>query len=182
VASDRGEEGFVGVVLDTEFLAGFFDHLGQSGVMDVADLVEQVVLDLEVQAAEEPAEKPVASGKIDGGLDLMDGPFGLHAFGAAFDGDGDWEIGLFDAVSELEYDAEDYAGDEGCEGVDAEDGPPVVEEHGDAEGHGEEDDLSADEHEEVFAFGAGDFVAADVSGGDLLEVVNEVPFDGEKSV
>ena len=99
-----------------------------------------------------------------------------------FDGDGDGELGFFDTVSELEDDAEDYAADESGEGVDGQDGPPAMEEHGDAEGHGEEDDLAGDEHEEVFALGAGDFVAADVAGGNLLKIVHQMPFDGEESV
>lgn len=45
----------MGGVSYAELFAGFFYYLAQGGVMDVADSVEQVVFDLEIQAAQEPA-------------------------------------------------------------------------------------------------------------------------------
>src|SRR5438445_2333298 len=43
-------------------------------VVDVADLRKQVVLDLEVQAAEEPRDGPAGPGEVRRRLRLVDGP------------------------------------------------------------------------------------------------------------
>src|SRR6266516_7835234 len=98
----------------------------------------------------------------------MDGPVGLHDFAAVgvAGRDGRGEVRFFHDVGELEDDAEDQAADEGGEGVNAQNGPPGVEQHGDGEGHGEEGDFAGDEDEQVVAAWAGDFVSADASDGD----------------
>src|SRR6476620_2270168 len=106
------------------------------------------MLDLEIESAEEPAEDAAAAGEIDGGLHLVDGPVGFHSC-AALNRDG--EIGLADAVGELEHHAEDYAADERGYCIDAQHRPDRVQQDGDAEVDGEERDLAADEDEQVLA-------------------------------
>jgi len=39
--------------------------------VDVTDPAEQVVFDLKIEAAQAPAEHPVAAGEVDGGADLV---------------------------------------------------------------------------------------------------------------
>ena len=49
--------------------------------MHVADAREQVVLDLEIQAAEEPAQHAVAAGEVHRRLHLVNRPVVLEAVG-----------------------------------------------------------------------------------------------------
>ncbi|MEK6608299.1 MAG: hypothetical protein AABZ30_11605 [Myxococcota bacterium] len=63
--------------------------------MDVADLREQVVLDLEVQAPEVPGQEAALAREVDGGRDLMLGPCALDAIRP---GRKLREVRLFDAL------------------------------------------------------------------------------------
>src|SRR5688572_29709527 len=56
VRCNPGEECLVRVVLDPEFPARLLNQLADPRVVDVTDAREEVVLDLEIQSAEEPAE------------------------------------------------------------------------------------------------------------------------------
>lgn len=85
-------------------------------------------------------------------------------------------------MGKLEDYAEGDSADEGGQGVDAYNGPEGVEEHGDHKGDAEENDFASDEDGEVFAFGAGNFVAPDFAYGHVLEIIVEVPFDGEEAI
>src|SRR5947208_6618773 len=50
---ERAPETFVRRVADAEFSAGVFDDFGKRGIVDVADLGEQMMLHLEIEPAEE---------------------------------------------------------------------------------------------------------------------------------
>ncbi len=50
--------------------------------MDVADLGEQVMLDLEVETTEVPGQQAVSRSEVDGGLNLMDSPGARHLIGS----------------------------------------------------------------------------------------------------
>jgi len=67
VGSERAAVGIVRGVAEAEFGAGAFDEWGQRGVVNVADLREQVVLDLKVQPAGVPAEQAIAAAEVDRG-------------------------------------------------------------------------------------------------------------------
>ena len=109
---DGGEEALLGGVADAEIVADFLDHLRQCRIMNVADAVEEVMFNLEIQPAQKPAEQPVAAGKIDGGQHLVDGPIGVHALAAVGCGNGFGEGGVFDTMGKLEDHAHDHAADE----------------------------------------------------------------------
>src|SRR5439155_22522379 len=96
--------------------------------------------------------------------------------------DGDGEVGLLDAVGELKDDAERHAAGERRQRVYPEHRPPGVQQHGDAEGDREEHDFAGDEYDQVLALGPRDRVAADAAHRDVVEVVEEVPLDGEETV
>ena len=98
--------------LDAELLARLLDHFGEGWVVDVADFVEQVMLDLEIQPAEEPA-KTVPAGKVHRGLDLVYRP--LRRSIVPSPGHGDREVGLVHAMGQLEDHAQHNAADEGGE-------------------------------------------------------------------
>jgi hypothetical protein len=65
-------------VFHTEFSARFFDQSRDRGVIDVADTREEVVLNLEVQAAQQPTFHSAAAREVDSGFDLMYGPGVFH--------------------------------------------------------------------------------------------------------
>src|SRR2546421_12528208 len=76
---DRGKEGPMLGVFHAELTAHFLNHLRKGRIVDVADLVEQMMLDLEIQASQEPAEDRIAAGEIYRGLHLVDRPFVLDS-------------------------------------------------------------------------------------------------------
>src|SRR2546423_13435269 len=112
---DGAEETLVGGVADAELFAGLFDQLAQRWIVNVADAMKQVMLDLEIQSAQEPAQHGIAAGEIDSGLNLVHGPVGFHFPVGA----GKRKIGLFDTVRQLKDDAEDNATAERGEEIDA---------------------------------------------------------------
>src|SRR5258705_11139116 len=61
-------------VYDAKVSTRLFHQSRNRRVVDVADPRKQVVLDLEVQTAEEPRRDPARPSEVDGGLHLMDGP------------------------------------------------------------------------------------------------------------
>src|ERR1044072_9025724 len=78
VGCQRDEERSVLGVADAEFLAGTLDQFRQVGIVNVANAVEEVMLDLEVQSADEPGKKTIPSREIDRRLKLVDRPVGIH--------------------------------------------------------------------------------------------------------
>jgi hypothetical protein len=64
VRRDAGEERLVGRVAHAELAARLLHHLRQRRVVHVADAVEQVVLDLKIQATKEPAKDTVLRGEV----------------------------------------------------------------------------------------------------------------------
>src|SRR5438093_1528196 len=56
VRCDGAEETLVGGVPHAEFFAGLFDQLAERRIVNVADAMKQVMLDLEIQSAQEPAQ------------------------------------------------------------------------------------------------------------------------------
>src|SRR5579864_1180807 len=95
-----GQERTVRRIPDTELPASFFDNLGQRWVMHVTYAREKMMLNLEVESAQQPAENPARAAKVHGGLDLMHVPRMLHALGVRR-----WQgiLGLFHAMGQLEY-------------------------------------------------------------------------------
>ncbi len=173
------EEGGVDVVGDVIPFAGAGDELGDFGVVEVRDVGEEVVFGLEVEAAEVPGEDFGFGGEVDGGLHLVNGPGFFHVAGGHV---GEGVGGIIDDVGELEDGGHDQAGDAHGDEVPGEDGERAVEEAGEADGEGHEDDFAEDEGDEVKTFGAVDRVIADAGANDVAEVIDEVPFDGDDGV
>ena len=61
--SQRAEEGSLGGIAHAELVAGLFHHFGDSHVICVANPAEEMMLDLEIQPAEEPAHHRVCDAK-----------------------------------------------------------------------------------------------------------------------
>src|SRR5882757_4949003 len=134
--ADVGGDGFghgaVFEVLDVAFEADLLHDLADLGVVDVRDAREEVVLDLEVEAADQPCDQLAAGGEVGGGGDLVDGVLLRQEVAG---GVGEGEVGVLDGVGELEDDGEGEAGGHG---------------HGDEAGEpGQEADaVNGDRHED----------------------------------
>lgn len=96
-------------ILDTVFLAGAFDDLADGRIVYMGDLGKQVVFDLEIEAADQPANQLILGSKIGRRLDLVNGPFIFHLTRGLIR---QREMGMLDRVSELEDDTQYETGHE----------------------------------------------------------------------
>src|SRR6185437_131175 len=88
------------VIGEAKELALLPHYFAQGCIVDMADLGEEVMLDLEIQATHQPGNDPVTGGKVGGGPDLMDGPFGTYDLVRSI---GHIERSLFDDMRQLKY-------------------------------------------------------------------------------
>src|SRR5437016_14192948 len=103
---------------------------------------EEVMLNLEVEAAQIPSQKAIVSREVDRGQDLVGGPSFGQPFGSC---QRLGEIRFLHAVGKLEDDAEDDTDHERGPRVIKDHDPPRVKQHWDQERPAEEKDLAADE-------------------------------------
>src|SRR5688572_20266230 len=103
--------------------AGVFHQPRNARVMDMRNLGEQVMLDLEVQAAQIPSENAIIAIKVDGGLNLMHSPVVGNLAGGLI---GQGELGFFNHVRQLKHDADENAVDPEGNSVEQEDDPQRV--------------------------------------------------------
>ena len=99
------ETGFE-VIVVAVFTSGLFYDGGDVAVMNMADIWEEVVLDLEIESAYVPVEEAVMPCEVGCGAQFVHGPF-------AFDGvsiNGHGLFGAFHNVSHLKYGTKDSAG------------------------------------------------------------------------
>jgi hypothetical protein len=78
--------------------------LADSGIVYVGDLREEVVLDLEIQAAYQPAYQFVTGGEVGGCFDLVRREFVGQFIGLDIS---QRKLGMFYRMRELEHDAQD---------------------------------------------------------------------------
>src|SRR5438132_58944 len=110
--------------------------------MNVADAREEMMLNLEIQAAKKPAEDAASTSKIDGRLNLVNGPVGLHAFTALSVRHRHGKFSFFDAVRQLEYNAEHDTADECGDRINSQHRQHRMQQHRDGKRQREEDDFS----------------------------------------
>src|SRR5688500_9681323 len=67
-----------GVILDIEFVTGFYNEPVDGGIMHMAQPWKQVVLYLEGKTAQEPGDHPIVRSKIGGGIHLENRPLLLY--------------------------------------------------------------------------------------------------------
>ena len=99
-------------VLDIDqpiFLAGLPDDLADRRIMDVRYFWEKMMLDLEIQAAYQPANHGIPGSKIGSRTDLVDRPLVFHLPG---DDICRREGRILDRMGQLKDHAEDKAGDQ----------------------------------------------------------------------
>ena len=69
--TQRAAKGWLLVIGKAEFPGGLPHNPGYFLVMNVADIGEQVMLNLEVQPSDKPGKPPVARREVAGGVQLM---------------------------------------------------------------------------------------------------------------
>jgi hypothetical protein len=150
--------------------AFLLDDPRQRRVVHVAHLREEVVLHLEVEPAEVPAEQPVPAREVHRGRDLMRRPVADRQGGPAV-----VEVGLADAVGELERHGERQAQRRDGHGRERVDAPRRVEDEREDHRPPEEDGLSQEQRDDVPRARPRDAVPADAPGDEPVEVVHEPP-------
>lgn len=75
---DGAQKGWQYMIRQVEFLSGFLYDFGKGGIMYVADLRKQVVLDLIIQATDKPGSDHAVGAKISGIAHLMFRPAMFH--------------------------------------------------------------------------------------------------------
>lgn len=145
----------------------------------MADLGEEVVLDLIVQSAEQPGQHSAALSEVDRRSHLMHRPGMFHAASIAYR---QRKRRLLITMGKLKDHAQNNAGNQHDQAVEEQDHPPLVEEHGDHESEREEDNLADDEDDQIPALGAGVTVLADLAGDVRLEVVEQMPLKQNKPI
>ena len=85
-------------------------------------------------------------------------------------------------MRQLKDDAERHALNQRCREVEQQYGPQRVAEQRDRQRQREEDRLAAEENREVPSFGRANSASADPAGGQVAEVVVELPLHGQKAV
>src|SRR4051812_38412048 len=97
-------------IANAKLAAVLLHDLGDRWVVHVRNLREEVVFDLEVEAAEIPRQDSALLREVDRRLDLVDGPFAMNAIRGSIH---DREGGRLDAVGELKHYAHRHAEGEG---------------------------------------------------------------------
>ena len=167
------------LVPDAVSLADLLHDWCEARVVRVADLCKQVVLDLEVQAAHVPRHKPVSRCEVHGRLDLVARPLDLA--GVRHLGDAR-ELGLLDAVCELERECQDEREDERRDEERQRDLPDRMEEQRNADRPRQEDELADPEAGELASTGPREWRVLDAPDLELHEVTDDLPFNCEEPV
>ena len=145
--------------------------------MDVADLREQMVFDLIVQTTDEPRQQSIPWSEVDRRFDLMSGERIVNA--SVFR---HGKRHAFDAVSDLEHNAECNALEEGDPEVRDKNVPRWMEHHRDHEREDQEDQLPAEEYSQIPAFGSRNRMNADATSEVIAEVIIKLPLDRDESI
>ena len=166
-------------VFDPELSTGLFHEFRDRGIIDVAEPGEEVVLDLEIQAADEPCDNSAPPGEVHGGLRLMDGPRVLDAPSIL---PGQRKLRLFHAMCDLKHHTQGHTRHQPGYPVVEQDDPDGVEQQRDPEGHGEKDRFAGDEDHQLPALRARERLVADATADELSEIIKKLPLDGQQSV
>ena len=133
-----------------------------------------MVLDLEVQPADEPAKQPVPVGKIHSCFDLMHRPGGFHPSGVW---PGQRKSRVLHTMPQLKYHAKHLALHERRYHPKQEHDPNGVQRQGDRECQREENHFAPDEDRQVPTPRPRQPVPAGPAGKHVPEVVVDLPLD-----
>jgi len=103
-------------VADPELGAGLLHDIRDARIVNVADTRKQVVLDLEVETTDVPAQEAVGPPEIDRGFDLVYSPGPRHSLDVGCER---WKFRLLDAVRQLKYQDQDETQERGGDSVES---------------------------------------------------------------
>src|SRR5579872_3911755 len=92
----------INVIRKAEELALLPHYFAEGCIMNMADLREEVMLYLEVQATYKPGNYLVPGSKVGSGPDLVDGPFGINKLMRSASA-GHIEFGFFNHMRQLKH-------------------------------------------------------------------------------
>ncbi len=137
------------------------------------------MLDLKIQATKEPAFDCTASSEVHGGFDLMDRPGIFHRAGILVR---HWEVGLFNAMSQLKDNANDHSGKTGYQNVEQEHHPEGMDQKRQAKSQCEEQRFTADKSDKFPPFRPRHACESDPAKDHISEIIVEIPLDDIQSV
>src|SRR5436190_19871416 len=137
------------------------------------------MFDLKIQATEEPTLDLAAPSEIHSGFDLMDGPGIFHRAGVLL---GQWELGLFNAMSKLKHNADNHARKRDRQNVEEEHHPEGTDQKRQAKSQCEKQRFTTDKPGEFPPFRPRHSRGPDPAKGYITEIIVEVPLDYIQSV
>src|SRR5688572_25968901 len=147
--------------------------------MDVTYAREKVMFDLKIQTTQEPTHNSTTSREIHSGFDLMDRPGIFHRAGVLLR---QRELGLFNAMSKLKYNADNHARESGYQNVKQEHHPERMEQKRQSKSQCHEQGFTADKPDEFPPFRPGHSRGSDPAKDHVTEIIVQMPLDDVQSV
>ena len=137
------------------------------------------MFDLEIQTTQEPALDSTAPSEIHSVFDLMNRPGIFHLAGVRL-----WqgELGLFNAMSELKYNADNHARKTGYQNVKHEHYPKGMDQQRQAKSQRQEQHFTGDKPDEFPLFRPGHARGSDPAKKHVAEIIVQMPLDDIESV
>jgi hypothetical protein len=137
------------------------------------------MFDLKIQTTQKPTLDPTASGEIHSGFDLMDRPGIFHRAGVLFR---QWELRLFNAMSQLKHDTDNHARKPDYQNVEQEHYPEGMDQERQSKSQCHDQHFTANKPDEFPPFRPGHSRRSDPAKDYVTEIVIEMPLDHIQSV
>jgi hypothetical protein len=137
------------------------------------------MFDLKIQTTQKPTLDPTASGEIHSGFDLMDRPGIFHRAGVL---SRQRELGLFNAMSKLKYNADNHARKPNYQNVKQEHFPEGMDQKRQSKSQCHEQRFTADKPGEFPPFRPGHSRGPDSTKDHVTEIIVQMPLDYVQSV
>src|ERR1051325_4399999 len=126
------------------------------------------MFDLKIQTTKEPTLESAASREIHSGFDLMKRPGIFHRAGVMLR---QWELGLFNAMSQLKYDADNHARKPDYQNVEQEHYPERMDQKRQSKSQCHEQGFAADKPGEFPPLRPGHSRASDSAKDHVAEII-----------
>jgi hypothetical protein len=137
------------------------------------------MFDLKIQTTQKPTLNSAASREIHSGFDLMDRPGVFHRAGVLLR---QRELGLFNTMSKLKYNADNHASKTDYQNVEQEHYPEGMDQKRQSKSQGEEQHFTANKADEFRPFWPRHSCESDPTKGYVTEIIVQMPLDDIQSV
>jgi len=137
------------------------------------------MFDLKIQPTQKPTLNSTASREIHSGFDLMDRPGVFHRAGVLLR---QRELGLFNAMSKLKYNADNHASKTDYQNVEQEHYPKGMDQKRQSKSQCHEQHFTADKPDEFPPFRPGHSRGSDPAKDHVMEIIVQMPLDDVQSV